>query len=453
MKKNPIILLLISLLFVGVTSCKKVDPSPTPTITPPTTPTPATSGSANFTKYIAIGNSLTAGLTNGGLYNAGISVSYPNLLAAQFAQAGGGEFAQPLFSATAANGSGFLKLTDFNASTSSFTIVSETSNLGVIGLGADNKTTLLEKYTGNLNNLGVPGLSVGISTRANYGLNNPIQFNPFFERLLGTTDAASSYADFLTAKATDATFFTFWLGNNDALGYATSGGTTALTDAGTFTTNLKTLLDKMGTAKGAIINIPNVTTAAFFKTVTLAVLQGRLQAAGLPANTPIWITPGSGAPRAATAEDLFLLGSQTQYGMLGSSMAGTMVGPYGLSAANPIENQHVLDKDEVAAAQAATAAFNTALQAEATARDLAFVDIASATNLAATTGYTDPVGGLTYSTAFITGGLISLDGLHFTPAGNAVVANEIINAINTKYGATVPLLNPALFNSITIAQQ
>ncbi len=449
MKKNPIILLLIGLLFIGFTACKQVDPSPTPTQAVAASP-----GSADFTKYISIGNSLTAGFTDGGLYNAGMAVSFPNLLSQQFAQAGGGTFTQPTFDAGQENGSGFLKLTALPSATNpSPTIVTETSSLGVVGLGANGTTPLLAKYTGSLNNFGVPGLALATTTTVGYGFNNPAGFNQYFERFLGTADATSTYEAFIEANAADATFFTFWLGNNDALGYATSGGVTPITPTALFTANLKSLLDKMGSKKGVIVNIGSVTSAAFFTTVTLTSLQAALQAGGAPANTPIWITTGAGTTREATAEDLFLLGSQTQYGLLGQSTAGTMVGPYGLSSFNPIETQHVLDKDEVAAANAAITEFNTALQAEATARSLAFVDMnATLATAASATGLTDAVGGLTYNTNYITGGLFSLDGIHITPAGNALVANEIIKAINSTYGATVPLLNPSLYKSVIISQ-
>ena len=449
MKKNPIILLLIGLLFIGFTACKQVDPSPTPTQA-----AAASSGSADFTRYISIGNSLTAGFTDGGLYNAGMEVAYPNLLSQQFAQAGGGAFVQPLFGATQANGSGFLKLTALPSSTNpSPTIVTETNSLAIRGI-ATNGDFLLTKYTSRpLNNFGIPGLALATSATAGYGFDNPAGFNRFFERLLGTSDATSSYEAFVEANFDNATFFTFWLGNNDALGYATSGGVTPITPTALFTANLKSLLDKMGSAKGAIVNIGSVTSAAFFTTVTLASLQAALQAGGAPANTPIWITTGAGTTREATAEDLFLLGSQTQYGLLGQSTAGTMVGPYGLSSFNPIETQHVLDKDEAAAANTAITEFNTALQAEATARSLAFVDMNTVlATSASAAGFTDPVGGLTYNTNYITGGIFSLDGIHITPAGNALVANEIIKAINSTYGATVPLLNPSLYKSVIISQ-
>ena len=162
---------------------------------------------------------------------------------------------------------------------------------------------------------------------------------------------------------------------------------------------------------------------------------------------------GAGAVRAATATDLFLLGSQTTYGSLGSTAVGNHLGgraPYGLTNLNPLESKHVLDVDEVTAAEAAVTAFNAILSAEATTRGLAYVDINTALTTAATRGYT--ANGITYSTTYITGGIFSLDGIHLTPAGNAVVTNEIIKAVNTKYGSTLTELNNALFSSLILSQ-
>lgn len=55
-----------------------------------------TSGEANFSKYIALGNSLTAGYRDGALYSSGQAESYPSMLAMQMKLAGGGEFKQPM---------------------------------------------------------------------------------------------------------------------------------------------------------------------------------------------------------------------------------------------------------------------------------------------------------------------------------------------------------------------
>jgi hypothetical protein len=49
-----------------------------------------------FTKYVALGNSLTSGYRDGALYLDGQNESYPSMIAQQMKLAGGGEFSQPL---------------------------------------------------------------------------------------------------------------------------------------------------------------------------------------------------------------------------------------------------------------------------------------------------------------------------------------------------------------------
>ncbi len=63
----------------------------------PVTPTPETpsKGNADFTKFVAIGNSLTAGFQAGALFTEGQNNSLPKILSTQFALVGGGAFNQP----------------------------------------------------------------------------------------------------------------------------------------------------------------------------------------------------------------------------------------------------------------------------------------------------------------------------------------------------------------------
>jgi len=49
------------------------------------------------------------------------------------------------------------------------------------------------------------------------------------------------------------------------------------------------------------------------------------------------------------------------------------------------------------------------------------------------------IGGVVYTTGFITGGLVGLDGIHRTDLGYAVLANAFIEAINAAYGSAIPL--------------
>ncbi|WP_342454926.1 hypothetical protein [Tenacibaculum sp. L6] len=53
-------------------------------------------GSVDFSSYIAVGGSFTAGYTDGALFKIGQQNSFPNILASKFAMVGGGDFNQPL---------------------------------------------------------------------------------------------------------------------------------------------------------------------------------------------------------------------------------------------------------------------------------------------------------------------------------------------------------------------
>jgi hypothetical protein len=59
------------------------------------------------------------------------------------------------------------------------------------------------------------------------------------------------------------------LGNNDVLGYATTGGLTPLTDSATFNSFYRELVDGMvnGGAQGVVATIPDVTNIPFFQIV------------------------------------------------------------------------------------------------------------------------------------------------------------------------------------------
>src|SRR5687768_7872580 len=104
--------LFFALLLVGV-SCEQelVDnsalpcPSDDPSIIcpgeePQACPAGATAGTADFSKFIALGSSYTAGFQAGALFNAGQESSLPKLLATQFACVGGGAFNQPTIGST-----------------------------------------------------------------------------------------------------------------------------------------------------------------------------------------------------------------------------------------------------------------------------------------------------------------------------------------------------------------
>lgn len=418
---------LLALAAIAIVSCR------------PEIDIPASSaGSANFSKYIAIGNSLTAGYADGGLYLAGQKVAYPNLIAEQMKAVGGGSFTSPFFTEAQANGSGYVKLTGFNPDGSP--ILTQVSDKLAY---RSSSPLLLTKYTDEIQNLGVPGMSVLFSGQS---VMSSAAGNMYFERLVPDASAGTvSYQQFATSK--NHTFFTFWLGNIDALNWATSGGnpkndpTKVLTPLSTFTGLLNQFVSTLtaNNQKGAIATVPDVSAIPFFNTVTVAAINKaleanpQLQAAGA---TKLIIQTGVGGVRAATNDDLIVL-------TLDRSKLG--VGGYGVSALNPIQSDYVLDKDEVITVQNAIKSFNSAIKQVADAKGLAFVDTYAILNKIKTGQDFD---GIHVSSAFITGNAFSLDGVHLTPVGNAIVANAFIDAINAKYNSTIPKISVANYSGV-----
>ena len=263
-----------------------------------------TAGDADFTTYVAVGNSLTAGYMDGTVYKSGQANSFPNLLAQQFALVGGGEFTQPSY-AEDISGFGGLKLYGNIISGTRRVIDASVGGVEYIG-GTASVSGPVDIEVSNLqatayNNMGVPGaksfhlLAPGYGNIAGVALG---QSNPYFVRH-ATSPSATVLGD---AMSKNPTFFTNWIGANDVLAYATNGGAQAngvtpavdqtgnmdvttygsndITDpsAFAFTYNLIinggthpslgpiTGLTSNG-AKGVVATIPSVTSIPYFTTV------------------------------------------------------------------------------------------------------------------------------------------------------------------------------------------
>jgi len=399
------------------------------------TPAGTSAGQANFGKYISVGNSLTAGFADGGLYLEGQKVAYPNLLAAQMASVGGGTFTSPFFADAQANGSGYLNLSALvNGSP---TLSNVTTNL------AYRDATHLAKYSGEIQNLGVPGMRVDLAFAAPYSA-----ANMYMERLLTDSQVGTTtYFQFIQGR--NHTFFSLWLGNNDALGWATNGGVTTdatnvLTDKATFSMLFSNLVNALtaGGQKGVVGTIPDVTAVPYFNTVTVPALLAAAKAIN-PAAVAVFIQTATGV-RAATSEDLIRLPFQS------AGLFGTGTIPYGLDPRNPIANNWVLDKDEVIRVKDYVNSYNSTIKSLANSKGLAIADTYTYLNLVKA-GVA--IQGININSAFITGGAFSLDGVHLTPRGNAVIANVFIDAINGKYASTIPTIDITKYRGVKFPEK
>ena len=213
-------------------------------------------GSADFSRYIAVGNSMTAGFTDGALYTTGQANSFPNLLAGQFRLAGGGNFIQPVVTSEFG--------VDFPDSDPRLILGYVTDCRGVTSLGPIPDIGPKEPLgpVGYLvNNLGIPGAKTFHLLVPGYAL-----LNPYYARF------ATAPTNMLIQEIPlqNATFFSLCIGNNDLLMYAINGGAAdSITPEPVFNLSLDAIVAAcVGTGtKGVIANIPDITSIPFFTTV------------------------------------------------------------------------------------------------------------------------------------------------------------------------------------------
>jgi len=400
----------------------------------------ASKGTADFTKTIFLGNSLTAGYSSGELYQSAQMESFPAIVAQSLIDAGFMEsFKQPLMP----NETGFGKRLKLGYSTD----CTGATSLGPVGYGVD--PDLVAAGTsiaadGPFQNLGVPGAQVSHLLYSGYAT-----LNPYFGRFASAADATILGE----AVAQNPTFTVLWIGNNDVLGYATSGGVAPITPTTTFAGSLDAIvstLDALG-SKGVLCNIPDVTSTAFFTTVPYNPIPLTSQG-NVDALTAAYANYNTAA--AAQGLDLieWTLGANamviedtTNFAGMRQIKPGELVRLdipqdsikcYGWGTQVPVQGEYVLTSDELAEIETAVDNFNASIAAVAADYGWAVVDMNGMLEDIANNGRR--IEGKTYTIDFVTGGVFSLDGIHLTGNGNAIVANEIIETINTNYNASIP---------------
>ncbi len=471
---------------------------------------PITSGEADFTKYVALGNSLTAGFSDNALFKEGQENSFAKLMADQFALAGGGEFRIPYTN----DNVGGLTLGGNVISGPRLVF----NGVGPVSLPNGVPTTeISQTLTGPFNNMGVPGaksfhlLAPGYGNIA--GLANGTA-NPYFVRFRSAPDA-TVLGD---AMAQSPTFFSLWIGNNDVLGYATTGGdgTNPITDQAMFTGAYSALITTLTSAgaKGVVANIPNIVDLPHFKTVpfnplsptnpafapqipvlnaTFAPLNQAFDFLGMPERKLIFSETAASAvvihdeslPNIATQLTQVLVGggldvpTATILGMqFGQSRQATRADLLVLPASSVIAtlNQQyfaqlvAMGVPQATAGQLAVNGVTYPLrdkwvllpseQEDINTATAAFNAIIKQAADEKGLAFVDAnsllkqlaLNGLRFgnyhlSSQFVTGGAFSLDGIHLSARANAYVANQFMMAINTTYGATLRMYGPENFSS------
>ena len=386
----------------------------------------------NFSKYEALGDSLTAGYSAGALTKFYQDFSYPAILARQVGVTG---FQQPIISDPGIGSYGtVLKLFALNVVNGS---VVPTIGPTPGNPGSPTNATLATPY----NNLGIPGANAANIVSTTGDITKPLSGNLdpntiMYDLILrdGTHTALQQ------AIGAAPTFVTVWIGNNDVLAAAIAGvaleGVTLTPKAAfqaSYTTILGALRQNLASAAIVVGTVPDVTAIPFVTTIKPYIVN--------PANGSH--IPLIGEAGLLTEQDFVTLGASALLAQgIGIPTAAGGTGlplPEGSIDAQGLHAGVILRASEIAAIQARTVDINGIINATAQATGAKVVDFNAIFANIVAHGYL--VGGIELGPAFLTGGIFGYDGIHPQRLGYAIVANEWVKAINAAYGTKVPEVN------------
>ncbi|MCA9782297.1 MAG: hypothetical protein KC518_01850 [Candidatus Cloacimonetes bacterium] len=386
-----------------------------------------------FGNYAAIGNSLTAGYQSGAWGNPEhIEYSFPNQLAKAL---GINDFDQVVLGGTGVSGTsvsgvpvGGNQILNFNAQGQSSVAWSDLDPNALQTLMGGTGGTPIDFLAPR--NFGIPGITLAAAALA--PLSQVAAAIPFTNMYLTAASAGISQVD-LVAQESDADFITCWLGNNDVLGYVTSGGVGAaaggqnITEASTFGLAINYTLNAFSAVPYVcVMNVPDVTDIPFVSYPNQA-----LMAAGV---TSLYGSDLQG--------NIVPVNLATDFVLL-SGLSLVQAGA-GSSVDNPLGPQYVLSATEAALAQDAVDTFNdliqTAVSGINTARGGAlppvlYIDMNGYFNEIVSHGL--EVGDNLLTVTYGSGGIFSLDGVHPSSIGYAAVANRIIQGMNDGWDRSI----------------
>lgn len=386
----------------------------------------ATNG-LDLSTYVAVGTSLSSGFESGGLVDRHQVHSFPAVFATQIGKTvqidGKGAFTLPTV-----NFDGIPALLE----------IKWYSPLIIDNLGRTTGAPTNFAQGPAYHNLGVPGavLLDLVDTTHYHNTVPPVNRENFTYFNLIQRGRGSILEQALSLQPT---LVSLEYGANEVLGPTTSGvAPSDLTAAGyaqLMTIALNAIHAASPATRVAVFNVPDVISIPFFTTFPTSTVS-------TTSNLPV---PLVGADGALQIGDYVLLTA----GPLIATGTGIPAGGYNFvnpaagSNGQPLPEFLILRAAEVSAARSEIEKMNAVADSVARRPFVTRVDLAGLLKDISTNGY--PIDGILYTSDFVTGGLFSLDGVHPNDLGYAILANEMIDAVNSRFGSSVPRVNPAQF--------
>lgn len=381
---------------------------------------PTLVGGDLFRRYVSMGNSIAAGFQSAGINDSTQHESFAVLVA----NAAGAPFFVPSLAG--------------NGCPPPFT--NNVTGTRVGGGTSDVECSLREtSVLPYVSNVAVPGAAIIDA------LNN---FDPASDPNFLTNLILGGRTQIQAMQDAKPTFVSLELGANDVLGAlldANPGNPALVTSASDFQTRYTQTLDaiKATGAKAVLIGVPDVTVIPYAsKGATYWCL--KTGACGIPAaGFPATFTVNNNcAPFAA------IPGAKGDSTLVPWPIGLTKIATAAAGASTTLDcsvDAEVVLPAEFAAMRDAVVAYNAAIQAEATTRGWAFVNLNGTLQALVATGAIPPFPNLTpaLSGQSVTFGLyITLDGFHPSALAHRLLADSVASAINQTYGTNLPVPVP-----------
>lgn len=409
-------------------------------------------GDVDASNFIAVGNGYVQGYMNDALYRDGQENSVPNILVKQFNLIQETAFEQYLVTdnsvGTNLNGDARLTMgskTDCNGVTSLSPVrIAGVGDATILGASVYNSSSPIQ-------NFGIANADISYFISPMFGPTNEfverISEDPFNKSLKDQMDEMNP------------TSYLYALGESQILNYAVNGGGSgtilAPTGAGgnDFMAYSQTILSALenSATSGVICTVPDVTDYPYFNVIPWDFLVIDSANATLlnqlyqPFNPEMNFVEGANGFAIEDPNAPFNVRQIKEGEFITLAIPLDSVRCYGMGSISPIPEEYVLDSTEVALIKNAVTNYNQAINDLATQYGIALADVHGL--------YQRILNGTLYNGVdtnfeFVTGGFFSLDGRNPTPKGNALIANEIIKALNQKYNAKIPFCDPGDYMSV-----
>jgi lysophospholipase L1-like esterase len=396
----------------------------------PTGPAP---GGTNFSTYVALGTSISAGVQSGGINDSTQKQAFPYLLAVAMGLTPNTNWFYPGFTAPGCPPPYTNPLTGAR-----------------VGGGAADDCNLISPFSvptrqSFFNNLAVPSIRAAQVLKIS-DLTFPATDTLFLAQFI--TGSRNPIDILLAAKPT---FVTLEIGADDILHAATYGSATFLTPLAAFQSQFTALADTIDQtgAKVAVANVPNVTVIPHFSAgVVFFCLHTGAAGCPVPATAPYslasFTVDASCAPTAAGGVGDQMLVAFTATATITGTLAGGGAASLNCGTATAtvtdLSGTHgtgpVLGAATVAAIAAEAVQIDSFIHLQANQRGWAYVDLNGALAAALAGGQIPRFPDLTLATPLF-GPLFSLDGIHPSGAGQKSIADLFVAAINAKYGTSL----------------